>query len=198
MNDQLRLGIRQHEETDPGNPQHPPGDVMSAEAIGEPSTKSAKRSSGQREASRKYRGLRNGETVFTFKIIRHPHGKSSKAAEDDRVVLTVLPDTGVLQNRKLADNRLRCCSACAGVWRGKKPKQTRRSQKSDRVHSRHGLPAIIADQRRRDKHVQSRSDSPGSEDAHCKATTLFRKETRHVRCSDGERGSHKTKRQSKQ
>src|SRR5690242_21316045 len=55
--DQVGSRIGDQEQGDPGRPQHPPGHVVSAVAVGQPASDRAKGAARQREAGREQRRL---------------------------------------------------------------------------------------------------------------------------------------------
>ena len=65
VHDHLGLWIRQQEQADPRDPQHPPGHGVRAEAIRQPAAECAERAGGKREAGRQQRRLRRSTSPYS-------------------------------------------------------------------------------------------------------------------------------------
>ena len=175
LDHEVGLRVGQQEQADPGDPQYPPGDVVRPEPIRQIPPKRPQHAGGQCEAHRHQCRLAYREAIFVDEILWHPDGNRSEAAEDDRVVLAVLPDSRVAQNRQLPAQRHQA-ARFPGIRRGEQPEQRRRHEQGDGIGPGHALPAIAGNQRRRDEHIDGGTGRAGTEDAHRETLPLPRKE----------------------
>jgi hypothetical protein len=183
---EVGLRVAQQEQADPAQPQHPPGHGVRPETIGKPAADCAQHAAGQGKTGCQQGRGGDVEAELADVILDHPQAHRDVAAEDDRVVLTELPDLGVLQRPQLlAPGDLRI-DQVRRIGMTQRPEQDRRAEHDSGVHLRHGRPAKGDDQRWSDEFIDRGAGVAGTIDAHGKSLAFPAEPARHVRRANGE------------
>ncbi|CAM2150517.1 hypothetical protein PT2222_230151 [Paraburkholderia tropica] len=181
--------VREDEETDPRDPQAPPGDVVRAEFVGKQAADRAQHRARQRETRRERRRHHERHAVFGLQILRNPQRERGEAAERDRVILAQAPDARIGEHLERVEQRA-VRLARARIARRGEPEDRGGHEQRDGVDARHEAPSVQRLQGGRDEQVDGGARRARAEEAHREAAFLGREEARDIRRADRERRAH--------
>ena len=186
MHNQLGLRIRKNEQADPGKPEHPPGHLVGTEFVGKISPQRAQHATGQGKAGRQKSRILDVETVLGHVILGHPQRQRDIAAEDDGVILGILPHLGILQSLQLLTDAGTGRRVMRRIIKSEQPEKDHRTQHDGRIHLRHRLPAPGQHDGRRNQLGHRRAGIARAENPHGQPLTIARKPARAIRRTHGE------------
>ena len=177
---EVGLRVGEQEQADPAHPQHPPGDLVRAVLVRQPATDRAQHAAGQGEGGGQQGGDADVQAVLADVVLGHPQRQGDVAAEDDRVVLRVLPHLGIAQRRQLLAPGDPAVDPMGRLVVGEHPEHDGHDQHGHGVHLRHERPSERHQQRRCDELVHRRAGVAGAVDAHREALPCAREPARDV------------------